>query len=68
MLNQRVVIKNPAKKYYGKEGTVVVVSTELYDIPNQYKKTKCKVLIGNVISNWIPDKWLEIVSDNYKSA
>jgi hypothetical protein len=68
MLNQRIVVKNPAEDYYRKEGIVVVVRTELYDIPNQYKETERKVLIGEMVSSWSPDKWLEIVSDNYKSA
>jgi|GEM_PF-2169680 hypothetical protein len=68
MLNARVVIKNPAKAYYEKEGIVVAINTIFYDSFNQSKETKCKVLIGDKVSSWIPDKWLEIVNDNYESA
>jgi hypothetical protein len=65
MLNQRVVVMNPAEEYYGKVGTVVVVSI---NIPHSNKAAGCKLLIGDLVSNWIPYKSLKIVNDYFISA
>lgn len=64
MLKRHVVVKYPLGGCYGKTGIVVAVSTG----QDNLSETQCKVLIGNKISNWIPDKYLEVINDNYQSA
>ncbi len=66
MLNQRVIVKDPYGGYFGQEGTVVMVSHTADRYWSSYwASTKCKVLIGNELSNWIPGDYLEICKHNY---
>lgn len=62
MLKQRVIIKAPAGAYAKKEGIVVVIRL-LAGKRDTLTNWQCKVLINNELSDWIPVKWLEIVSD-----
>ncbi len=65
MLKQRVIIKDPAGAFHGKEGIVVVVRLIGGQGLNSEKgNLECKVLVGNEISNWIPLKWLDLFRKN----
>ncbi|MBC7076323.1 MAG: hypothetical protein H5T98_09720 [Syntrophomonadaceae bacterium] len=59
MLRQRVLIVSD-NEYCGKEGIIVAVNTHLRG--KRYEGgVVCKVLVGEVITNWLPDNCLKIV-------
>lgn len=64
MYNRKVFIKDPDGQNYGETGIVVATCTiPCFDRPYEYENTVCKILVANVLSNWIPDKYLEIVRE-----
>ncbi len=68
MFKQKVVVTDPNEPFFGQTGIVVAISIGNCNLSVDNEESLCKVLIGNVISNWIPEKCLEIVRENSISA
>lgn len=59
MLKQKVIVKGP-NELFGKEGIIVAVKSFVNEKSGEREEgIVCKVLVGEIISNWLPYHWLE---------
>ncbi|MEN6348331.1 MAG: hypothetical protein ABFD08_02890 [Syntrophomonas sp.] len=61
MLKQKVVVKGP-DELFGQVGIIVAVKSFANEKSGDREEgIACKVLVGEIISNWMPYHWLEVL-------
>ena len=67
LLKQKVIIKDTEGDMYGMEGIIVAVNAVLDEKSQDYEKNSivCKVLVGDVISDWLPHSCLELINQTF---
>ncbi len=70
MLKQKVIIKGFEGDLYGLEGIIVAVNAILDEESRNYEKNNMvyKVLVGDIISDWLPHSCVEIINQTYAQS